>query len=107
MRICQPANNFTSSLTRCRKARYGAINLAQLGTMIEGAVRNGYSRSLENQADRIGLEYMAQAGYDPREAPKLWKQMTKAYGLQVTNAFWSTHENQNSRQGGCFGQKDD
>jgi len=79
-------------------AGYGATNLAQLGNMIEGAVRSGYSRALENQADRIGLEYMVRAGYDPREAPQLWKQMTKAYGLQVTNVFWSTHDNQATRR---------
>ncbi len=62
-------------------AAYGKTDLARIGNMVEGAIRNGYSRSLENQADRIGLEYMVRAGYDPREAPRLWKQMAKAYGL--------------------------
>lgn len=79
-------------------AAYGARDLARLGNMVEGAIRNGYSRSLENQADRIGLEYMVRVGYDPREAPRLWKQMTKAYGLQVTDFFWSTHDNQATRR---------
>jgi predicted Zn-dependent protease len=86
------------SIASAFAAGYGANNLAQLGQMIEGAVRNGYSRSLENQADRIGLEYMVKAGYDPRQAPQLWKQMTKAYGLQTTNVFWSTHDNQATRR---------
>jgi hypothetical protein len=35
---------------------------------------DGYTRSLENQADRLSLEYMIAAGYDPREAPAVWKQ---------------------------------
>lgn len=46
---------------------------------LEGAIdfgfelySNMYSRELENQADRVGLFYMHQAGYDPREAPKIW-----------------------------------
>ena len=36
---------------------------------------NGYTRSLENQADRVGLEYMVTAGYDPREAAGVWRQV--------------------------------
>src|SRR5262245_63559788 len=75
-----------------------ARDLARIGNMVEGAIRSGYSRSLENQADRIGLEYMVSAGYDPREAPRLWKQMTKAVGLDVTDFFWSTHDNQATRR---------
>jgi hypothetical protein len=38
----------------------------------------GYSRALENQADRVGLEYMVSAGYDAREAAEVWKQVAKA-----------------------------
>src|SRR5262245_17805699 len=79
-------------------AAYGARDLARIGNMVEGAIRSGYSRSLENQADRIGLEYMVSAGYDPREAPRLWKQMTKAVGLDVTDFCWSTHDNQATRR---------
>ncbi len=36
---------------------------------------------------------MTAAGYDPREAPRVWKQMTQKYGLQPTNFFWSNHDN--------------
>jgi hypothetical protein len=79
-------------------AAYGYREVADIANLIEAAIRTGYSRSLENQADRLGLEYMVQSGYDPREAPRVWKQMTKAYGLQVTNFFWSTHENQATRR---------
>ncbi|MBD2704491.1 M48 family metalloprotease [Spirosoma sp. BT702] len=34
-----------------------------------------YSRTQETQADRIGLRYMYDAGYDPREAGNLWKKL--------------------------------
>jgi predicted Zn-dependent protease len=37
----------------------------------------------------MGLEYMAAAGYDPREAPRAWKVMSKKYGDSPTNFFWS------------------
>jgi Peptidase family M48/Domain of unknown function (DUF5666) len=86
------------SIASAVASAYGARNLADIANMVEGAIRNGYQRSLENQADRIGLEYMVRAGYDPREAPRLWKQMTKAYGLQLTDFFWSTHDNQATRR---------
>ena len=36
-----------------------------------------YSRSNEFEADRVGFFYMAKAGYDPREAVRLWKKAAK------------------------------
>ena len=41
---------------------------------------------------------MVKAGYDPRQAPTVWKLMTKKYGLQATDFFWSSHENQATRR---------
>jgi predicted Zn-dependent protease len=79
-------------------AAYGQYDLSNLVDMVQGAIQNGHSRSLENQADRVGLEYMVNAGYDPREAPRVWKLMAKEYGVQSTNFFWSTHENQATRR---------
>ncbi len=37
----------------------------------------GHSRELEREADTTGLKLMVQAGYDPREAPKLFLHMKK------------------------------
>ncbi len=32
---------------------------------------------MENQADRVGLMYMHDAGYDPREVPKIWRELDR------------------------------
>lgn len=79
-------------------AYFGGSAVMNVVNMIEGAIRNGYSRSLENQADRAGLGYMLANGYDMREAPRVWKQMTKKYGDQPTNFFWSSHDNHTTRR---------
>ncbi|WP_199911679.1 M48 family metallopeptidase [Dongshaea marina] len=34
-----------------------------------------YSRLQEHEADRLGLIFMAMAGYDPRQAPAFWERM--------------------------------
>lgn len=46
-----------------------------LGTVGAMASVSGYSRELETEADREGLERMAAAGYDPREALKLFSHL--------------------------------
>jgi predicted Zn-dependent protease len=60
---------------------------AQLGVMLP------YSRTQELEADRIGLLYMARAGFDPREAIAFWQrfQAYKAKSGGRTPEFLSTH----------------
>lgn len=49
------------------------------------ALSSFYSRSLEEQADRAGLTYMYQAGFDPREAGKVWKKMYELTDASVAH----------------------
>jgi predicted Zn-dependent protease len=49
-----------------------------------------FSREQEAEADSIGLQYMARAGYDPREAVALWQNFAAA-GSGGTPEFMSTH----------------
>jgi hypothetical protein len=72
--------------------------LARTFAMTEQAMRVGYQRSVENQADRIGMATMIQYGYDPREAPRLWKISGMIYGDDKTDFFWSDHSSRSERR---------
>jgi len=65
----------------------GATALAQAAQV---AISLPYSRSQETDADLVGLELAARAGYDPRAAVSLWRKMAAAGGSQPPQ-FLSTH----------------
>jgi predicted Zn-dependent protease len=50
-----------------------------------------YSRLHEYEADKLGVIFMAMAGYDPNEAPKFWERMQALSGGGATPQFLSTH----------------
>ena len=50
-----------------------------------------HSRKQETEADILGLEYMANAGFDPRESLELWKKMQADQKNNAPPEFLSTH----------------
>jgi predicted Zn-dependent protease len=61
------------------------------------AVEKPNSRAAEAEADRIGIELAAKAGYDPRAAITLWQKMAKVGG-EGPPQFLSTHPSPANRE---------
>jgi predicted Zn-dependent protease len=50
-----------------------------------------HSRTQESEADRLGLVFMAMAGYDPNGAVAFWQRMANAQKGRSTPEFLATH----------------
>lgn len=70
--------------------------MAALGLGAQFGVILPHGRTQESEADRIGLDLMAEAGFDPRESIDLWNNMSQSGG-SGTPEFLSTHPS-NSRR---------
>lgn len=75
-------------------ATEGAMNLANMVASV--TFQLPHSREQEAEADTIGLELMARAGYDPNAAVSVWKKMMSAE-RSGSPEFLSTHPSPQSR----------
>lgn len=72
-----------------------AMTALGLGTKV--GVLLPYSRAHESEADYIGLLLAADAGYDPREAVRVWERMQRGSGGGHPQEFLSTHPGHETR----------
>jgi predicted Zn-dependent protease len=66
------------------------VAMAALGVGAQTVVLK-FSRTQESEADALGLDLMASAGFDPRESVSLWKNMAAASQGNQPPEFISTH----------------
>lgn len=84
-----------------RGNQVGAAVLSQTASAILGlglqlaaiAAINGYGRDIEREADEKGLARMAKAGYDPKQAPRVFELLKKDGGdpSRLENFFFGNH----------------
>ncbi|MDU3290640.1 MAG: LrgB family protein [Pseudomonas aeruginosa] len=78
-------------------AGLGQESLQLANTGVDYLMTLPNSRANENEADLIGLELAARAGYNPEAAITLWQKMGKASGGASQPEFTSTHPSDSSR----------
>jgi len=63
------------------------------------AFNNNYSRDYEDQADRVGMRYAYEAGYDETKGPELWHKFATKYGdmPKIQNYFYGNHSTSGDR----------
>jgi predicted Zn-dependent protease len=77
--------------TPAKQTLFGLLGIgAQVGVLLP------FGRRQENEADLVGLELMARAGFDPRQSVELWQNMIAASGNSPPE-FLSTHPSGESR----------
>ena len=78
--------------TPAKQQLFGALGLGlQYGVLMP------FSRTQESEADEIGVELMARAGFDPRESITLWQNMSRASSGQAPPELLSTHPSNATR----------
>ena len=75
----------------------GAATMAALGLGVQVGLALPFGSTQESEADRLGLELMARAGFNPAEAVTLWQNMSAASGGKAPPQLLSTHPSDQSR----------
>ena len=82
-------------------SQVGADQARQLASLGSAGAQVGvllpFSRQHELEADRLGVEYMQRAGYDPRQAVLLWETMARQRTSASTPSILSTHPSDANR----------
>lgn len=86
----QVSNQLATQLGVSVVAAGTGVNPQLIGMGADLMLTLPYSRAAESEADILGLDYMASAGFDPRQSIKLWQNMQRESGARPVT-FMSTH----------------
>ncbi|CAG1769483.1 Metalloprotease LoiP [uncultured bacterium] len=75
----------------------GQVTMGLLGLGAEYGILKPYSRTQESEADMIGVDLMAKAGFNPQQSIVLWQRMAQATQGQQPIEFMSTHPSHATR----------
>lgn len=70
---------------------------AQVSALISGLVTMKYGRDDELQSDRLGVQFMSEAGYDPRAMIRVMEILAASSNGAEPPEFFSTHPNPDNR----------
>ena len=68
-----------------------------VGLIQQLGIMNPFNRKQESEADYLGLIFSSLAGYDIREAPKIWERMQEYNKGKEPPEFMSTHPSSENR----------
>jgi predicted Zn-dependent protease len=98
------ALQLASAVSQDSAARDQIFGLLGLGARY--GVLMPYGRAQEREADLVGLELMARAGFDPRGSVALWRNLSRRAGGEPPE-FLSTHPSHGDRIDGLQAHMDD
>jgi beta-barrel assembly-enhancing protease len=74
-----------------------SANVAQMAQVVGQLVNMKYGRDDELESDRLGVQFMSEAGYDPRALIEVMRILEAASGGGRQPEFFSTHPNPDNR----------
>lgn len=75
----------------------GGLATEQMAAVVGALVNLRYGRDDELQSDRLGVQFMSEAGYDPRAMVRVMEILEAASDGQTQPEFFSTHPNPDNR----------
>ena len=95
--VAQSIMEAGSAAVGMTKPEYHDAIVGGLGVGAQYGVLLPFSRKHETEADTVGQKFMAEAGFNPAEAVKLWQKMAELSQGQAPPEWMSTHPANESR----------